>query len=105
MINNNYKRQALQHLPHVCVICGETEKKLLTADHIVPRSMGGSLKTSNLRVLCYDCHRVATNQYRRARLTQVSEDGSIKQINTWRTRKKLKPPRSKAKYANRINGW
>ena len=106
MTSRNWKYTALRHLPNVCVTCGETDKKLLTADHIVPRSAGGALGVNNLRVLCYTCHREATNAYRRSRLTQVNKDGKITQHDTWWKRSpKQKKLKSRAKHANRATGW
>ena len=43
-----------EHFNHVCLCCGES--KLLSADHIVPLSKGGSNFISNIQPLCRSCN-------------------------------------------------
>lgn len=40
---------------HTCQACGTTEGRM-TADHIVPRSKGGTDDMTNLRCLCLSCN-------------------------------------------------
>ena len=104
-MSHNYKRDALKHLPNICSACGETDKRSLTADHIVPRSSGGSDKLDNLRVLCVDCHRQVTNAYRRSRYTRISKDGKVLETNKWKSPQRIKYQRSRSRYASRLGGW
>lgn len=39
-----------------CVNCGEDDRKLLTLDHIRPKSKGGTNALANLQTLCRDCN-------------------------------------------------
>ena len=87
-----------------CESCGETNRRSLTADHIIPLSIGGSNELDNIRVLCRSCHQVITNQYREARLTQITDDGQITTVNSWRGKRAIKRG-SKSKYAYRSRGW
>lgn len=43
-----------------CVNCGATE--LLTLDHIVPRSKGGTNRSENLQTMCRDCNQAKANR-------------------------------------------
>lgn len=48
---NIYKRDNYE-----CVYCGEDNKKLLTLDHVIPRSKGGSNSWENLVTACKKCN-------------------------------------------------
>jgi hypothetical protein len=41
---------------HKCVYCSETNKKLLTIDHVVPQSKGGPNTWENLVTACKSCN-------------------------------------------------
>ena len=41
---------------HQCVYCGESNKKVLTLDHVVPQSKGGPNTWSNLVTACKRCN-------------------------------------------------
>lgn len=48
---NIFKRDA-----YTCAYCGETEKKLLTLDHVLPQSKGGPNTWDNLVTACKKCN-------------------------------------------------
>jgi len=48
---NIYKRDN-----YTCVYCGETEKRLLTLDHVVPKAKGGPNTWDNLVTACKKCN-------------------------------------------------
>ena len=101
-----WRDKALKHHPNRCLRCG-TDKEL-TADHIIPRSQGGSDDVNNLRVLCRSCHQRITNQYRRSLDTKITYDGRIiERSPVFKTgrRKKVKLAGSRSKYAGRQQGW
>ena len=102
--NKNFNRNILSKGFHYCVNCGETNKRLLTIDHIVPLSAGGDNSKDNIQILCHDCHRVRTNHYRQQRLTQTTADGKIVSINTWRGLR-AKRTGSRSPYAYRSKAW
>lgn len=39
-----------------CKKCGETNLDVLTVDHVIPISLGGSIGLENLQFLCQPCH-------------------------------------------------
>lgn len=41
---------------HTCVYCGETDRKLLTLDHVYPQSKGGKNTWENLVTACKKCN-------------------------------------------------
>ena len=47
-------REIMGDTPKVCVNCGSTDK--VEVHHIVPLSMGGSNRASNIVYLCLECH-------------------------------------------------
>lgn len=48
---------------HGCWICGcELTRKTATADHLLPISLGGSDKKSNLRPCCFTCNNERGNR-------------------------------------------
>jgi 5-methylcytosine-specific restriction endonuclease McrA len=50
-------------LSGLCLLgCGDRRLIALTADHIVPRSLGGAGAPGNLRVLCAECNSCKANQ-------------------------------------------
>ena len=56
-------RQRIKHQGGICVWCGETNRKLLTVDHIIPISWNRYNKTEensdrseNLQILCGKCN-------------------------------------------------
>ena len=103
-MNRHFLRDALKKLPAICSICLEDDRSLLTADHIVPRSAGGSLSIENVRILCKPCHQRVTNAYRLSRATRVSKEGKVRSVNTWRINVKEKQM-SRSNYAHRFKGW
>lgn len=44
----------LRTQPNECVFCGTAE--ILTADHILPKSQGGTSRRDNLQILCKSCN-------------------------------------------------
>jgi len=48
---NIYKRDNYE-----CVYCGNSDRSMLTLDHVVPRSKGGKDAWDNLVTSCYDCN-------------------------------------------------
>ena len=44
-----------------CSWCGSSERGQMVLDHIVPWSAGGSDRSENLRVLCWDCNTERSN--------------------------------------------
>lgn len=46
---------------YTCVSCGETCKSLLTLDHIIPKSRGGSNRIHNLQTMCRKCNSAKRN--------------------------------------------
>lgn len=41
---------------HTCVYCGETNKRVLTIDHVIPQSKGGPNTWDNLVTACKKCN-------------------------------------------------
>lgn len=61
------KRDQLDREPR-CRRCGETERELLEADHIIEISDGGHpTDPENLQTLCHDCHEIKSALSRRQR--------------------------------------
>ena len=52
------KKQVFQRDRYTCLCCGKKAKqgRTLTVDHIIPISMGGKSKLSNLQTLCNECN-------------------------------------------------
>jgi len=46
---------------HSCVYCGENRRKLLTLDHVIPRSRGGGDTWDNLVTACKKCNNVKSD--------------------------------------------
>lgn len=46
---------------YTCVYCGENQKKLLTLDHVHPKSKGGKDTWENLVTACKDCNCLKDN--------------------------------------------
>lgn len=44
-----------------CVHCGQSRRHLLTIDHIVPASRGGTAVQENLQTLCRRCNEIKGN--------------------------------------------
>jgi 5-methylcytosine-specific restriction endonuclease McrA len=65
------RRQLLKRHGSVCLRCRRTlPADQLTLDHIVPCSQGGTLKLSNLQLLCRHCNQrkgIKTTDYRKQR--------------------------------------
>jgi 5-methylcytosine-specific restriction endonuclease McrA len=49
--NNIFKRD-----DYTCVYCGSQKEKLLTIDHVIPRSKGGNDKWDNVVTACNKCN-------------------------------------------------
>jgi 5-methylcytosine-specific restriction endonuclease McrA len=47
-----------------CRWCGRSERGRMVLDHIAPWSAGGSDRSDNLRVLCWDCNNRRSNPSR-----------------------------------------
>jgi len=45
-----------------CVYCGESRRKLLTLDHLVPKSKGGENTWQNLVTACKKCNNIKSDQ-------------------------------------------
>jgi 5-methylcytosine-specific restriction endonuclease McrA len=50
------KKKLKKKLGHVCVYCGCNNKLILTIDHIIPKSRGGSDEPQNKQVTCLICN-------------------------------------------------
>lgn len=55
-VTPSIKEQVFKRDGHACVNCGESTLKLLTLDHIRPKSKGGKNTLDNLQVLCQRCN-------------------------------------------------
>lgn len=56
-ISGTLRYEILKRAKFRCELCGiSAEEKALEADHIIPRSKGGSDDLSNLQALCYSCN-------------------------------------------------
>lgn len=44
-----------------CEICGYNNSNILQVHHIIPRSMGGNNKFTNLQIVCPNCHGTVHN--------------------------------------------
>lgn len=57
------RRQCLQRDNYQCRSCGHVVYgKTAHADHIIPKSQGGSDLLDNLQTLCATCHQLKTNR-------------------------------------------
>lgn len=74
----NRRKQCFDRDKNKCVKCGSTDR--LTADHVVPKSMGGQDCLRNLQTLCYLC-----NESKGAAVRQYTNyKGTRAYIQTWR---------------------
>ena len=58
ILTDELRKQVLQRDKYTCLCCGKKAKqgRTLTVDHIIPISMGGKSKLSNLQTLCNECN-------------------------------------------------
>jgi 5-methylcytosine-specific restriction endonuclease McrA len=69
------RRECFERDNHQCRTCGKdirTENKPGEAHHIVPISNGGTNELSNLKTLCYDCHKLEHSRIGKAIRTHKS---------------------------------
>jgi len=56
-VNVNLSREnVFKRDRYTCVYCGENRRKLLTVDHIIPKSKGGTNSWKNLVCCCHSCN-------------------------------------------------
>lgn len=55
-----------------CLRCGEGRRWLLTIDHVVPFSKGGTKETYNLQTLCLKCNEGKKDTYQDFRLAKIA---------------------------------
>lgn len=81
-----FKRKLYHAQLGACAICEiELPFRLMTVDHIKPRSKGGTDAEPNLQVVCSHCNSVKgdsrTNQQTRARLAELEAAESQRELN------------------------
>lgn len=99
-MSRDWRQDALQQLPHLCAICGDTDD--LEANYIVPRQQGGTNKLSNIQLLCRRCKKTTTTTFRRTRMTELGKDGKVVRLASWIRDGQLKPPVKR--YRGRFRG-
>lgn len=72
----NHKEQYWEQLPNECCNCGSSND--LHIHHVVPLSVGGTNKLSNLAVICGICHLKAHGMKDHSSMTELSSKAKLK---------------------------